>query len=52
MAQATSWIDGAGDGMQDDGQGDKMDEEKDSSPGRLYSIHQTGDMLDFGIGTS
>ena len=48
MAQATSWIDGAGDDIQDDGQG----EEKDSSPGRLYSIHQTGDMLDFGIGTS
>ena len=50
MAQATSWIDGAGEGMEDDGQVDEFGDEEDSSPGRLYSIRQTGDMLDFGIG--
>ena len=48
MAQATSWIGGT-DG--DEEEDDDDDEDIDSSPGRLYSIHQTGDMLEFGIGT-
>lgn len=46
MAQATSWIGGT-DG---DGSIDEEEYDIDSSPGRLYSIHQTGAMLEFGIG--
>ena len=52
MAQATSWIDGAGEDTQDARQGNELVEDEDSCSGRLYSIHQTGDMLDFGIGKS
>ena len=49
MAEATSWIGGTDGNEEEDG--DEEEGDNNSSPGRLYSIHQTGDMLEFGIGT-
>ena len=50
MREAAQWIDGDSDDDEDDAEEyDDNDGEEVMQPGRLYSIHQQGDMLEFGI---